>query len=99
MMYQAWGVQKFNGVLHNVMLGEHYPTIDEAYRTICLYEEHFGKCEHWTIEEAGTEIPLATVKRETLKEKILSWFRQKGADLYDDKRIGRLCTGTWSFRL
>lgn len=75
MMYQAWVVQKFNGVPYNVVLGSKYPTIDEAYQTICLYEEHFGKCESATIEPAGTEIPLATVKRETLKDKLLSWFK------------------------
>ena len=74
-MYQAWVVQKFNGTPMNVILGEHYSTIDEAIRKVDLYEKHFGKCESVTIEPAGTEIPLATVKRESPKEWLLSWFK------------------------
>lgn len=74
-MYQAWAVQEINGERYNVVFGRDFKTKKDAYKRYETYTKYLGKCGDLIIEPAGTEIPLATVKRETLKEKILSWFR------------------------
>ena len=65
-MYQAWVVQKFNGVPYNVVLGEHYETIERACESIYTYERFFGKCESSTVEPSGTPIPVTEQKKESL---------------------------------
>lgn len=73
-MYQAWVVQNFNGVPYNVILGTDFPHVDDAYKQICFYEKHFGKCVRGVIEPAGTEIPTKEIEKETLWEKINKFF-------------------------
>jgi hypothetical protein len=73
-MYQAWLVQKFNGEPYNVVLGEHFETVEDAYDAINLYEQCFGKCVSGQIEPAGTPIATAERKRESLLQTILKLF-------------------------
>lgn len=73
-MYQAWLVQDFNGTPYNIVLGEHYETVEEAYDDICLFEEVFGKCNSGRIEPAGTPIPTAEPKKESLLDLIRKFF-------------------------
>lgn len=73
-MYQAWLVQEFNGVPYNVVLGKRFETIEDAKDAVDLYEQVFGKCHHSIIEPAGTPIPTAERKRESLLDLIKKWF-------------------------
>lgn len=75
MTYQAYVAQKFNGDCYNVILGTNFSSVDAAYRSICNYEEVFGKCEHGYIEESGTDILTEPKKKKTLKEWFTSWFK------------------------
>ena len=73
-MYQAWLVQDFNGVPYNIVLGKHFETVEEANDAINLYEQVFGKCGTARIEPAGTPIPTAELKRESLLDLIRKFF-------------------------
>lgn len=73
-MYQAWLVQDFDGTPYNILLGEDFKTAEEAYDAIALYEEVFGKCNSGRIEPAGTPIPTAEPKKETLLDLVRKWF-------------------------
>lgn len=73
-MYQAWVVQKFNGTMFNVLLGDHYETEQDAREIVDVYEKNFGKCERKVVEPSGTPIPEQEEEKETLWQKLLSWF-------------------------
>ena len=73
-MYQAWLVQEFNGTPYNIVLGEHFETVEEAYEAINMFEEVFGKCGSGMIEPAGTPIPTAEPEKETLLDLIKKFF-------------------------
>ena len=70
-MYQAWVVQKFNGVPYNIVLGTHYETVERACEMVDTYERNFGKCESATVEPSGTPIPVAEQKKESLFKLLL----------------------------
>ena len=73
-MYQAWLVQEFNGVPYNVVLGKRFETVEDARDAINLHEQVFGKCCVGHIEPAGTPIPRAERKRESLLDLIIKFF-------------------------
>lgn len=75
-MYQAWVIQKFNGDPMNVFLGDDFETKQEAYETICLWEDFTGKIECGIIDDAGAPIPTNPKKKEkTFSEKVREFFK------------------------
>ena len=70
-LYQAYVVQKINGVPYNVMLGDNYKTRKEAYGIIEVYEKNFGKCINKVVEPAGLPIPTYEEPKKSIWQQII----------------------------
>ena len=75
MTYQAWVVQKINGVPYNVILGREHATKEDAYETILTYQQYFGKCDAAYVEPTGTEIPTEEPEpKKPFWKRLLDWL-------------------------
>ena len=75
MTYQAYVIQKFNDAPFNVILGDDFKTEAEAWETIELWEEYFGKVECEIVEPSGTPIPESEEQKKSLWQSFLDLFR------------------------